>query len=277
MTSTLHRAIAALSVAGFAILAGDEASARYRYYDTGYDDPAFGRTPLLAVVGLKEQRVSIYDAKGKLMESPVSSGQNGLETPAGIYSIVQKEEDHRSNIYDDASMPFMERITWTGIALHAGVLPGYPASHGCVRMPEGFAEKLYGITNLGMRVIVVREDIAPAEIAQPAMFTPAVPPQESETVGRLHSVMRDAYLEAEGAKRREKELRVSASKKAAEAAAAARARQAAQSNAENAQAELKAAERAAGTAGAAEKAAAQIAGREGEGYSSRSSVDGRQA
>ena len=110
------------------------------------------------------------------MESPVSSGTTGLETPAGIFSVVQKDEDHHSSLFDDASMPFMERITWTGISLHAGVLPGYPASHGCVRMPEQFAEQLYQVSKLGMRVILVRDDIAPAEVAQPAMFTAASQP-----------------------------------------------------------------------------------------------------
>jgi L,D-transpeptidase catalytic domain len=256
MTSTIHRAIAALSIAGFAALACGDTSARSRYYDddTGDTPSVYGRTPLLAVVGLKEQRVTIYDAKGKMLEAPVSSGQNGLETPAGIYSVVQKEEDHHSNIYDDASMPFMERITWTGIALHAGVLPGYPASHGCVRMPESFAEKLYGLTNLGMRVIVVREDIAPAEVPQPPMFTPAASPPSSDTVGRLRAVARAAFTEVEAAKRREKDLRAAASKKGTEAASASRALQAAQSALERAEAELKAAEKAAGTA-APEKAA----------------------
>jgi multidrug efflux pump subunit AcrA (membrane-fusion protein) len=250
MTSTLHRTIAALSIAGFAAFACGGTSARSRYYNDSLEEPpVYGRTPLLAVVGLKEQRVTIYDAKGKMMEAPVSSGQNGLETPAGIYSVVQKEEDHHSNIYDDASMPFMERITWTGIALHAGVLPGYPASHGCVRMPEDFAEKLYGLTNLGMRVIVVREDIAPAEVPQPPMFTPSVPPSDSDTVGRLRATARTAFMDVEAAKRREKDLRAAASRKGTEAAAAARVRQAAQSALERAEAELKAAEKAAETAG----------------------------
>ena len=259
MTLILHRAIAALSVAGFAIFTCGGAGARSLGYDDPLEDSVYGRTPLLAVVGLREQRVSIYDAKGKLMESPVSSGQNGLETPAGIYSIVQKEEDHHSNIYDDASMPFMERITWTGIALHAGVLPGYPASHGCVRMPEGFAEKLYGITNLGMRVVVVREDISPADVAQPAMFTPSTPPADSDTRSRLRTAMRTAFIDVESAKRHEKDLRAAAAKKAAEANAAAQAEKAAQSAFENAEAELKAAERAASSAGAPEKAAQAVA------------------
>ena len=166
----LSSCVAVLLIAGLVLASG--ASARGRHDD---DDDSFvpsrpAGAPLVAVVGLAEQRISIYDAKGKIMESPVSSGQPGYETPAGIYSIVQKEEEHYSNVYDDASMPFMERITWTGMALHSGVLPGYAASHGCVRLPYEFAERLYDVTSLGMRVIVVREEIAPAEIAQPFMF-----------------------------------------------------------------------------------------------------------
>src|SRR6516164_8729764 len=101
--------------------------------------------PLLAVVALGEQRVTIYNAHGKMLQSPVSSGATGLETPVGIFSVVQKKEFHQSNVYADGNMPFMQRITWTGIALHGGVLPGYPASHGCVRMPEQFAQRIFGL------------------------------------------------------------------------------------------------------------------------------------
>ncbi|HEX5999210.1 MAG TPA: L,D-transpeptidase family protein [Hyphomicrobiaceae bacterium] len=126
--------------------------------------------PILAVVSLSDQRISIYDADGKILESPVSSGATGYETPAGIFTIVQKKEDHRSNLYEDGEMPFMQRITWTGIALHAGALPGYPASHGCVRMPFEFAQRLFGMTDMGMRVVVVREDMAPSAISHPALF-----------------------------------------------------------------------------------------------------------
>jgi len=102
----------------------------------------------MAIVSLSNQRVTIYDADGWILRAPVSSGQPGYETPAGIYSVIQKEEEHYSNLYDDASMPFMQRITWSGIALHAGLLPGYPASHGCVRMPHEFAERLFGMTTI---------------------------------------------------------------------------------------------------------------------------------
>ena len=123
--------------------------------------PGARARPLLAIVSLSDQRVTIYDAEGKMLQSPVSTGSTGYETPAGIYSVVQKKEVHQSNVYEDGNMPFMQRITWTGIALHAGVLPGHPASHGCVRLPIAFAQRLFDLTDIGLRVIVVRDDIAP--------------------------------------------------------------------------------------------------------------------
>jgi hypothetical protein len=129
-------------------------------------------TPVMAVVSLRNQKITIYDAEGWIMRAPVSSGQPGYDTPAGIYSVLQKEEEHTSNRYDDASMPFMQRITWSGVALHAGVLPGYPASHGCIRMPHEFAERLFERTNIGMRVIVARNDVRPAAIEHPVLFKP---------------------------------------------------------------------------------------------------------
>jgi hypothetical protein len=261
MTSkrTLSCALAALTLGCLAALAGgiNPAGARDPYaddYQDNSDDPS-GHAPLLAVVGLKEQRVSIYDASGKILESPVSSGQGGLETPPGIFSVVQKEEDHHSNLFDDASMPFMERITWTGIALHAGVLPGYPASHGCVRMPEGFAEKLYGMTKLGMRVVIVREDIAPAEIAEPVMFTPAVPQPDGDPLDRIRAAARRKFGEAEEAVHRFKEAKLAAAKRANEAAQAQKSLHAAEANLAEAEGAVKAAEHAAETAGSPERTA----------------------
>jgi L,D-transpeptidase catalytic domain len=128
--------------------------------------------PVMVIVSLSNQRVTIYDADGWILRAPVSSGQTGYETPAGVYSVIQKEEEHYSNLYDDASMPFMQRITWSGIALHAGPLPGYPASHGCVRMPYEFAQRLFDMTKIGMRVIVARNDVRPVEIDHPVLFKP---------------------------------------------------------------------------------------------------------
>src|SRR5262245_13506412 len=115
----------------------------------------------IAVVSLNQQRVTVYDGDGQILQSPVSTGQTGYETPAGIFTVLERKVEHHSNLYDDASMPFMQRITWSGIALHAGVLPGYPASHGCIRMPIAFADRLFERTRLGMRVIVVPDDINP--------------------------------------------------------------------------------------------------------------------
>ena len=96
----------------------------------------------------------------------------GRETPAGIFSVIQKVEEHYSNLYDDAFMPHMQRITWSGIALHGGVLPGRPASHGCVRLPFDFAGRLFDVTAMGMRVIVAPTDVVPAELAHPLLFQP---------------------------------------------------------------------------------------------------------
>src|SRR4029079_8913520 len=91
--------------------------------------------PIMAIVSIKGQHVTLYDSDGWILRAPVSTGTTGRETPAGVFAVVEKEKDHRSNMYDDASMPNMQRITWNGIALHGGPLPGYAASHGCVRMP----------------------------------------------------------------------------------------------------------------------------------------------
>src|ERR1700704_3691319 len=128
--------------------------------------------PIMAIVSIKSQKVTFYDADGWVLRAPVSSGTTGRETPAGVFSVLQKDKDHHSTLYDDAWMPNMLRITWNGIALHGGPLPGYAASHGCVRMPYGFAEKLFERTWIGMRVIISPNDAAPVEFTHPALFVP---------------------------------------------------------------------------------------------------------
>jgi hypothetical protein len=128
--------------------------------------------PIMAIVSLRDQQITVYDAKGWIMRAPVSSGQKGRETPAGIFSVLQKEAEHYSNMYDDAYMPHMQRLTWSGMALHGGPLPGYAASHGCIRMPYDFAERLFDATALGMRVIVAPGNVAPVAIDHPALFQP---------------------------------------------------------------------------------------------------------
>jgi len=147
--------------------------------------------PIMAIVSIKSQQVTLYDAEDWIMRAPVSTGVKERETPAGVFAIVEKNKDHRSNMYDDASMPNMQRITWNGLALHGGPLPGYAASHGCVRMPYGFAEKLFEKTRIGMRVIISPDDAAPVDFSHPALslFVPkaeiiADAPSKAETLSR---------------------------------------------------------------------------------------------
>ena len=128
--------------------------------------------PIMAIVSIKTQHVTFYDADGWILRAPVSTGTTERETPAGIFTVIEKDKDHRSTLYDDAWMPNMQRITWNGIALHGGPLPGYAASHGCVRMPFGFAEKLFDKTWIGMRVIISPNDAAPVEFSHPALLVP---------------------------------------------------------------------------------------------------------
>ena len=167
------RRLAHVAIAGLAALSADHAGAaggrRERAVEV-ISRPA--GEPIIAVVSLRHQRIVVYDADGWILRAPVSSGQRGRETPAGIFSVIQKNAEHYSNLYDDAYMPHMQRITWSGIALHGGVLPGYPASHGCVRMPFDFAERLFDATRLGMRVIVAPGDAAPIDIVHPALLSP---------------------------------------------------------------------------------------------------------
>jgi hypothetical protein len=113
------------------------------------------------VVSIPLQELFVYRGGQLVAVSAVSTGKPGHETPTGDYTILQKEVVHHSNKYDDAPMPYMERITWDGVAIHGGMDPGYPASHGCVRVPLAFAKKLYGITRLGARVSIVDDATAP--------------------------------------------------------------------------------------------------------------------
>ena len=128
--------------------------------------------PIMAIVSIKTQQVTFYDADGWILRAPVSTGIKGRETPAGVFAVIERDKDHHSTMYDDAWMPNMQRITWNGIALHGGPLPGYAASHGCVRMPYGFAEKLFDKTRIGMRVIISPNDAVPADISHPALLQP---------------------------------------------------------------------------------------------------------
>jgi hypothetical protein len=131
--------------------------------------------PLLMVVSIDEQRAYVYRNGVLTGVSTVSTGKQGHETPTGVFTILQKNKDHFSNIYDNAPMPYMQRLTWGGIALHAGGLPGYPASHGCIRLPSEFARLLFEVTSTGMTVVVASARSELAQAAYPGFLAPVNP------------------------------------------------------------------------------------------------------
>jgi len=183
----------------FAALPAQAASRHARAERTAQETaPRAAGEPIMAIVSLARQRVTIYDKDGWILRAPVSSGVRGRETPAGVFAVIQKDKDHHSNLYDDASMPNMLRITWSGIALHGGPLPGHAASHGCVRMPYGFAEELFGETRLGMRVLIAPDHAAPVDIASPALFQPK--PDAEARAKALADAAADAVKQADAAK-----------------------------------------------------------------------------
>jgi lipoprotein-anchoring transpeptidase ErfK/SrfK len=110
--------------------------------------------PLSIVVSIPDQKAYVYRGDRLIGASTVSTGKDGKDTPLGVFPILQKSADHKSNLYDDAPMPFMQRLTWDGVAIHAGMNPGFPASHGCIRVPTAFAKKLFAVTAKGTPVLV---------------------------------------------------------------------------------------------------------------------------
>lgn len=127
--------------------------------------------PVLVVVSLATQRAIVYRNGVPIGVSTVSTGKKGYETPTGVFTILQKHVVHKSSLYDDAPMPFMQRLTWRGIALHAGSLPGFPASHGCIRLPLGFAKLLYGVTKLGLTVVITNDAAVPRLAPTPDLLS----------------------------------------------------------------------------------------------------------
>jgi hypothetical protein len=129
--------------------------------------------PALVIVNLETQRLIVFRNGVPIGASTVSSGKTGHETPTGVFTILQKNKEHYSKTYNNAPMPNMQRLTWKGIALHAGNLPGYPASHGCVRLPMKFSALLFGTTSLGMTVVITEVPVGPELSAPPALATAA--------------------------------------------------------------------------------------------------------
>ncbi len=168
-------AIVALSaMAALTALAAPPAAARQAAaaHPTQMTAPRPAADPIMAIVSIKSQQVTFYDADGWILRAPVSTGTTGRETPAGVFAVLEKNKEHHSSLYDDASMPNMLRITWNGIALHGGPLPGYAASHGCIRMPFDFAAKVFDKAPMGMRVIISPTDSEPVAFSDPALFVP---------------------------------------------------------------------------------------------------------
>jgi lipoprotein-anchoring transpeptidase ErfK/SrfK len=138
--------------------------------------------PVVIAISIDNQQMKIYDSNGLFAQTPVSTGMRGHSTPMGVFSVLGKEKYHRSNIYSGAPMPYMQRITWSGVAMHAGVLPGYPASHGCIRMPMNFAIRMYGWTRNGARVVIAPGDLSPVDFSHPLLFTRKPEPAQESAV-----------------------------------------------------------------------------------------------
>lgn len=128
--------------------------------------------PRTVLVSISRQRLRLFDGNREIASTRISSGMRGFDTPTGVFSILEKKVYHESNIYDGAPMPFMQRLTWSGIALHAGVVPGYRASHGCIRLPYSFAKSFFGNTDVGGRVIVTQEEVQPVAFQHDTLFRP---------------------------------------------------------------------------------------------------------
>lgn len=128
--------------------------------------------PALLVVNLATQRAILFRNGVPIGASTISSGKAGHETPTGVFTVLEKKREHYSKTYDNAPMPNMQRLTWKGIALHAGNLPGYPASHGCIRLPMKFSSLLFGATRLGMTVIITSMPVQPRQSAAPDLAGP---------------------------------------------------------------------------------------------------------
>jgi lipoprotein-anchoring transpeptidase ErfK/SrfK len=156
------------------------------------------KEPYNVIISIDKQQLTLYAGTEVIARSKVSTGVPGHPTPTGVFSVIQRDRWHRSNIYGNAPMWFMQRITWSGVAMHQGVVPGVPASHGCIRLPEAFARSMWSITQMGARVIIARPELAPTPVANPKLFVyrpePAPPkPEPGETVASSSDLVKAAY------------------------------------------------------------------------------------
>lgn len=151
--------------------------------------------PMKIVIVLDIQRIYVFQNDKLIGFSTISSGKKGKETPTGFFKILQKNIDHKSNLYSNAPMPYMQRLTWDGIAVHGGYLPGYPASHGCIRLPLAFAKSLYGVTQMDQEVFVLQDTSTPVKRPEP---TPAVDPAFAPAVAPVDPEVDDLEAEPKG-------------------------------------------------------------------------------
>lgn len=172
------RALGVCLLAGAMVFAAPGAADASRKGKTGSEKPD---EPLMVVISLGKQRLTVFDGKKPVASSRISSGRAGHRTPKGVFTILQKRRKHYSNLYAGASMPNMQRLTWSGIALHAGHLPGYPASHGCIRLPYGFSKQLFAMTEMNGRVVVTGGEPTPITISHANLIKP-LPPGVEENV-----------------------------------------------------------------------------------------------
>jgi len=128
--------------------------------------------PIVVVVSLAEQRAYVYRNGVRIGVASVSTGKPGYGTPTGVFTVLEKDADHRSKTYNNAPMPYTQRLTWSGVALHAGGLPGYPSSHGCVHLPTEFARRLFAVSPKGMTVVIADQRADPTEVVHPAGLAP---------------------------------------------------------------------------------------------------------
>jgi lipoprotein-anchoring transpeptidase ErfK/SrfK len=171
------------------------------------DVAAKAKGVLSVIISIDKQQLTLYSDGQPIAHSRVSTGVSSHPTPTGVFSVIQKDRWHRSNLYYNAPMYFMQRVTWSGVAMHQGVVPRGPASHGCIRLPEAFARQMWGITKLGARVIIARSEVTPVAISNERLFTLKREPAGSngaaqatspETTGGASGAMEFAQL---GAKR----------------------------------------------------------------------------
>ncbi len=185
-TSAVGRHILRLAAVA-AITVSATATSFARDAATGEAETEALQPPLQLMVSLTEQRISVYRGTELVTTSPISSGKRGYSTPTGIFSILEKRRRHYSNLYNNAPMPYMQRLTWTGVAMHQGRLPGYPASHGCIRLPQKFAKSLFSMTDRGAHVVVTKAPTQPNTISHDLLPQPA--PRKTEVASLSTSTM----------------------------------------------------------------------------------------